>query len=84
VLIVVFEKVIVCLTPRMTGKCYGFDVVGDYKNCEACSVAKARKKTINKDWKGVSVIAGERLCVDISSIKGGSKCLALIVNDYSS
>jgi hypothetical protein len=69
----------------MTGKSYGFDVVGDYKTCEACSGTKARQKNINKDWKGGTVIAGERLYVDISSIKGDSygvsKFRALVVND---
>jgi hypothetical protein len=34
---------------RMTGKSFGYDVVGDYKTCEACSVAKARLKNFNKD-----------------------------------
>jgi hypothetical protein len=61
--------------------------VGDYMTCEACSVAKARQKNINKDWKGSSITLGERLNADISSIKGesygGSKFWALDVNDYS-
>jgi hypothetical protein len=74
-------------TARMTGKSHGHDVVGVIKPCEACSVAKARQKNINKEWKGGSVTAGERLYVDISSIKGecyrGLKFWALIVNDYS-
>ena len=72
---------------RMTGKSFGYDVTGDYKTCEACSVAKARQKNINKDWKGGSITPGERLYVDISSIKGesygGSKFWALVVDDYS-
>jgi hypothetical protein len=42
-------------------------VVGNYKTCATCSVAKARQKNVNKDWKGGSVIAGERLYVDIIS-----------------
>jgi transposase InsO family protein len=71
----------------MTGKSFGYDVVGNYMTCEACSVAKARRKNINKDWKGSSITPGERLYVDISSIKGesygGSKFWALVVDDYS-
>jgi hypothetical protein len=51
-------------------------------------VSKARQKNINKDWKGGSITPGERLYVDISSIKGesygGSKFWELVVNDYSS
>jgi hypothetical protein len=34
---------------RMNGKSFGYDVEGDYKACEACSVAKTRQKNINKD-----------------------------------
>ena len=74
-------------TARMTGKSHGYDVVGVFKQCEACSVGKSRPKNINKEWKGGSVTSGERLYVDISSIKGesygGSKFWSLVVNDYS-
>jgi hypothetical protein len=62
---------------RMSGKSFGYDVVGNYMTCEACSVAKARQKNINKDWKGSSITPGERLYADMSSIKaesyGGSR-----------
>jgi hypothetical protein len=72
---------------KMTGKRFGNDVVGDYMTCEACSVAKARQKNINKDWKGSNITPGERLYADISSIKresyGKSKFWALVVDDYS-
>jgi hypothetical protein len=54
---------------RKTGNSFGYDVVGDYKPCEACSVAKARQKNINKDWRGGSITPGQRLYVDISFIK---------------
>jgi hypothetical protein len=43
----------------MTGKGFGYDVVGDYKTCEDYSVAKARQKDINKDLKGSSITPGE-------------------------
>jgi hypothetical protein len=72
---------------RMTAKRFGY-VVGNYKSCEACSVATTRQKNINKDWKGGSITPVERLYVDSSSIKGesygGSKFWALVVGDYSS
>jgi hypothetical protein len=75
------------MATRMTGKSFGYDVIDDYMTCEAFSVAKARQKNINKDWKGGSITPGERLYADISSIKGesygGSKFWALVVNDYS-
>jgi hypothetical protein len=57
---------------RLTGKAYGYEVTGKFDVCEACSVAKARQKNINKEWKGGSLILGECLYVVISSIKGTS------------
>jgi hypothetical protein len=55
---------------KVTRKVYRLNVVGDYKTCEACSVAKARQKYIHKDWKGGSVIAGSFIKVESY---GGSK-----------
>ena len=71
---------------RLTGKALGYEVIGTFDTCEACSIGKARQKNVNKDWKGGSLTAGERLYVDISSIQGvsfgGAKFWALIVDDY--
>ena len=44
----------------MTGKAHGYDVVGIFKPCEACSVGKARQKNINKEWKDGIVTAGKK------------------------
>jgi hypothetical protein len=48
---------------------------------------KARQKNVKKEWKGGSQIFGERLYIDISSIKNesysASKFWALIVNNYT-
>jgi hypothetical protein len=59
---------------RLTGKAYGYEVTGN--------------KNINKEWKGGSLIRGERLYVDISSMKGtsfdGAKFWVLIIDDFSS
>jgi hypothetical protein len=33
---------------RMTGKHYGYDVVSNFKTCEACSVGKVRQKNLTK------------------------------------
>jgi hypothetical protein len=73
---------------QLIGHCaYGYEVTGKFDVCEACSIAKARQKNINKEWKGGNLIRGERLYVDISSIKetsfGGSKFWALIIDDFS-
>jgi hypothetical protein len=72
---------------RLTGKAYGYVIAGKFDVCEACSIGKARQKNIKKEWKGRNSIHGERLYVDISSIKGisfgGSKFWALIIHDFS-
>jgi hypothetical protein len=48
--------------------------------------AKQNRKNIYKHWKGGSPISGERLYLDISSIKvisfGSAKFWALVVDDY--
>jgi hypothetical protein len=64
-----------------------YEVIGTFDTCEACSIRKARQKNVNKDWKGGSLTAGERLYVDISSTQGmsfgGAKFWTLIFDDYS-
>ena len=57
---------------RLTGKALGYEGIGTFDTCEACSIGKSRQKNVNKDWKGGSLTAGERLYVDISSIQGVS------------
>jgi hypothetical protein len=73
---------------RLTGKALGYKVIGTFDTCEACSIEKAKQKSINEQWKGCSSVPGERLYVDISSIQGVSfgaaKVWALIVNDFLS
>jgi hypothetical protein len=48
---------------------------------------KGTTENMNKNWLGLSISPGERLYVDISSIKersiGGAKGWALIVDDYT-
>jgi hypothetical protein len=50
-------------------------------------VAEARQRNINKDWKGGSQVPGERVYLDISSVKGesygGSYFWALVVDDHT-
>jgi hypothetical protein len=60
------------ISTTMTVESFGYDVVGNYKTCASCSVARARQKNSNKYWKGGCISPGERLNVDISSIKGES------------
>jgi hypothetical protein len=72
-----------------TIKMYGFKSSGCFYTCEQCAITKARQKDVNKQWLGSSNLPGERLYIDISSIKersfGGAKFWALIVivDDYS-
>jgi hypothetical protein len=70
-----------------TIKMYGFKSPNNFDTCEQCAIAKARKKNLNKNWLGSCNLSGERLYVDISSIKersfGGAKFWALIVDDYA-
>jgi hypothetical protein len=72
---------------RLTGKALGYEVIGTFDTCKACSIGKVKQKNINKQWKGGSSVPGERLSVDISSIQGvsfgGAKFLALVVDDFS-
>jgi hypothetical protein len=60
-----------------TIKIYGFKSSGSFDTYEQCTIAKARQKNINKNWLGSSNLPGERLYVDINSIKersfGGAK-----------
>jgi hypothetical protein len=71
---------------RLTGKALGYKVNGTFDTCEACSIGKARQKSINKQWKGDSSVPGKRLYIDISSIQGvsfgGAKFWALVVDDF--
>jgi len=50
---------------------------GEFETCKECAIAKAWQKNVNKEWKGGSQIPGERVYLDITSIKdvsyGGSK-----------
>jgi hypothetical protein len=54
---------------RLTGKAYGYEVTGKFDVCEACSIAKARQKNINKEWKRVSSIHGERFMLTLVQSK---------------
>jgi len=70
-----------------TAKIHNFKLCGEFQTCEECAIAKGRQKNINKEWKGGSQVPGERLYLDISSVRdasyGGSKFWALIVDDYT-
>jgi hypothetical protein len=64
---------------------YGFNSSGNFETCERRAIAMVRQKNVNKNWLGSSNVPGERLYIDISSIKersfGGAKFWDLIVDD---
>jgi hypothetical protein len=72
-------------TLRLTAKANGWELSGKLDVCADCAIGKAKQKNTNKHWSNGSKIPGERLFVDISSIKGesygGAKFWALVVDD---
>ena len=57
---------------RSTATTMNLRTTGKLDECEDCRIGKAKQKAINKTNEKQSTIAGERLCIDISSIKGCS------------
>jgi hypothetical protein len=61
------------------------DFKGKSGICKDCAVAKARQKNVNKEWKGSSKIPGERIYLEISSVRdvsfGSAKFWVLIVDN---
>jgi hypothetical protein len=71
----------------MTANIHALKMKGELTVCEDCAVAKVRQRNVNKDWKGGSKVPGERVYLDISSIKGenyGGSCFwSLVVDDHT-
>jgi len=65
----------------------GFKLIGNIEVCQDCALAKARQKILNKEWKGGSQVPGERIYLNISSVRdlsiGGAKFWVLIVDDHT-
>jgi hypothetical protein len=59
---------------RLTGKEYGYEIIGKFDVCEAWSVGKARQKNISKECKGGIPILGEPCMLTLVQ----SKKLALV------
>ncbi len=75
-------------TLKKTANCYVYKVKRYLEECERCAQAKARQKTLgNTSDDARAKRAGERLHMDISSIKsksyGGAKFWSLIVDEFS-
>ena len=72
---------------KRTLRLQGYDVRGEIKVCEACKLAKARRKNVSKTTHTKAEEPGHRMFIDISgpftpSI-GGAKFWLQIVDDYS-
>jgi hypothetical protein len=74
-------------TLHLTAKAHGIKLTGKLKPCFACKTANARKPKISKSTENVASKHGERIFIDISSIKfksyGGTKYWLLAVDDKS-
>ena len=72
---------------KKTAEIHGLKLKGELKVCEDCAMAKARQKNLNQDWKCGSQAPGERVYLDISSIRdesyGGSRFWVLLVDNYT-
>ena len=73
-------------TTRKTAKYYDVEIQGKFEPCESCLLGKAKQKNTNKEsTRDKSKKPGERMYLDISSIKsesyGGRKFWLLIVDE---
>jgi hypothetical protein len=48
---------------------YEFKSSGKFETSEQCAIAKEQQKNVNKSWLGSIIVPGERLYINISSIK---------------
>ena len=72
---------------RTTAKKMGIRLKGVFRHCDGCALGKMRKKNIAKEKIPNAPRNGDRLFLDISSIKypsmGGAKYLCLMMDDHS-
>ncbi len=72
---------------RATGLKFGYKMKGTVKHCEGCGLGKMKQKNMNKENVPRAKQVGERMFIDISSIKhksaGGAKFWALFMDDCS-
>jgi hypothetical protein len=54
---------------RSTTEIHNLTMFGNAEFCEDCAMSKSEQKNFNKVWLGSSNITGERIYIDISSIK---------------
>jgi hypothetical protein len=59
-------------TARKSAALYGWKIGGRLRPCSSCGIAKAKQKSVSKELQPKSETPGERMFLDISSIKGES------------
>ena len=68
-----------------TAKFYEWELKNKFEDCTNCALGKSRQKNINKEPVPRSTTSGERLFLDISSVRtrsyGGAKYWLLVVDD---
>ena len=72
---------------RATGHKIGLIMKGSINHCEGCGLGKMKQKNVSKGQVPRAAQVGDRIFVDISSIKhkstGGAKFWALFMDDNS-
>ena len=72
---------------KVTGIKLGLKMKGSMTHCEGCGLGKTRQKKINKELVERAKKVGDRMFLDISSIKhesaGGAKFWAMFMDDHS-
>jgi hypothetical protein len=70
---------------RKTAAVYGWQLTEKFSPCEDCATAKARQKNLKKLTETRGTVPGERLFLDMSSVKGeslgGAKFWLLLLGD---
>ena len=70
---------------RNTARKNQIQVIGTMKECHECALVKIKQHKIAKETTHRSNVPGERLCIDISSVRspsyGGAKFWLLIIDD---
>jgi hypothetical protein len=75
-------------TTKRTAKGMGIELTGEFKRCENCALSNIRKRKVTKESENKATNKGERLFLDISSVKyisgGGRRFWLLIVDEATS
>ena len=74
-------------TTKQTAKRLNLKLIGNFKQCEDCILAKIKRKNLNKESQNKSRIPGERILIDVSYIKReslGKRNMWILIEDQAS